>query len=405
MSSTQTNNKDLYKNIYEPQEDSYLLLKHTLNYLDNNFNKKKQTLDICEVGIGSGFVISNIAQKYNLHNYYGTDINKFAIDMTTQKFSKNKINIKLKKTNLLSKLNHKFDIILFNTPYLPLEKKEKYENLSLKDKAIYGGKKGYEIIEEFIYQVGDKLKQEGIAIIIFSSYSNLKYIENLLLQNLYDFKILETQRFFFENIYALKFQKSKKLIEIENNNITNIKYYTSGKHSKIFKGNYKKQDIIIKLGKFEHIQIEEIFLKKFQKENFVPKYVTSTKDFIIMEEIKGITIKNFLKKEQDKNKIIKIFDRILLITKKLDEYKINKFELINPRKHIIIQSNLEVKFIDFERTLYTNNPKNITQILQYIQRNINLLKKKAIFIDKNKILQISKQYKNNNFKFQLKDLY
>ena len=61
---------------YNPQEDSYLLLDESIKYLKN---KKNKDLKICEVGVGSGFVISNISKEFPKNLFFGCDINKEAI--------------------------------------------------------------------------------------------------------------------------------------------------------------------------------------------------------------------------------------------------------------------------------------------------------------------------------------
>ena len=60
--------------------------------------------------------------------------------------------------------------------------------------------------------------------------------------------------------------------------------------------------------------------------------------------------------------------------------------------------------IDFERTHYVKNPKNVTQFCQFLMSGyINkILNNKKINVDKAKVMQLAKIYKNNqnntNFK-------
>ena len=49
----------------------------------------------------------------------------------------------------------------------------------------------------------------------------------------------------------------------------------------------------------------------------------------------------------------------------LDRLKINKEEMSNPYKHIIINGS-KVIMIDFERARFSNKVTNITQFFQYI---------------------------------------
>lgn len=393
--------KKIYEKIYEPAEDSELLLKNILIEIQK-LNKKN--INICEVGVGSGFVISNIAKTFPDNNFYGTDINPDAIKFTKKEFEKIRTRITLKETNLLNSINSKFDLIFFNTPYLPCEEGEKFEDLTLKDKAIYGGKHGYEVIEEFIYQIYDKLNNDGFVLMLFSSQSNLEYIKDILKLNFYDFEIIGKKTIFFEDLYVLKIKFSDILRRISLKEVKNVKYLAKGKHSMILEGIYKDKKCIVKIGEYKDIQIENLFLEKLQDEDFIPKLYTYENEFTIREKIEGKTIKEFLESTKSKIHTIKVLDKCLSATQRLDELGINKFEMTNPYKHIYIDKELNVKFIDFERCIYTNKAKNTTQFFQYIRRHKLRLKELDINIDEEKILNMSKEYKNIKFKFKIKDI-
>lgn len=380
-----------YENTYEPEEDSFLLLEQTLKQI------KENNLDICEVGVGSGYVISNLINKFPNNNFYGSDINPFAIEQTKKKNSE----IKLINSSLLEKFEQKFDLIIFNTPYLPLEDNEKYEDISFKDKAIYGGEKGYEVIEEFIYEINDKLKDDGQVIMIYSSLSNHNYIKEILHKNLFNYKLLKEESHFFEKLYCLQITKSELLKEFKE--LNSIKYFTYGKHSKILSANLNCKNVIIKTGNAQHIEREIHYLKKLKKEDFSPNIYLYKKNYVVMDRINGITIEEYLK-IKSKKEILNILDKILNITQRLDYLQIQKFELTNPYKHILIDNKENVIFIDFERSIISLSPKNTTQILQYFRRNINLLKTKDINIDEKKIFEISKKYKSENFKIIIENI-
>ncbi|MDA3856532.1 MAG: methyltransferase [Candidatus Woesearchaeota archaeon] len=394
--------KKVYDKIYEPAEDSENLLKNALIEI-KKLNKEK--LEICEVGVGSGFVISNIAKKYPNNNFHGTDINPDAINFTKKEFEKISTKINLKKTNLLESINKNFDIILFNTPYLPCEEGEIFKELTLKDKAIYGGKNGYEVIEEFIYQIYDKLESEnGFVLMLFSSQSNVEYIKKILKLNFYDFEIIDKKTIFFEDLFVMKIKFSDMLRRISTKGVENVKYLDKGKHSMILDGTYKNKKCIIKIGEYKDIQIENLFLEKLQNEIFIPELYNYENEFSIREKLEGQTIKEFLERSKSKNDVLNVLNNCINATQRLDELGINKFEMTNPYKHIYIDKKLKVKFIDFERCIYTNKAKNTTQFFQYIRRYKLKLSELDIKVDEEKILDISKRYKESNFKFTIKDI-
>lgn len=387
------------KKFYEPEEDSDLLLQTAIKELGSS----KQITSILEVGVGSGYVISNIQKKFPDKNYYGTDINIDAIEHTKNHLFKDIENFKV--CNLIESFNDKkFDLILFNTPYLPLESGEEYSDLSMLDKAIYGGKKGYEIIEEFIRGLEKNLRNDSICIMVFSSLSNLDYIQKLSESLLLDFKILGKKETFFETIYSVRIKKSNTLIDLESKGLSGIKYYDRGKHSKIFISNYLDRKVIVKLSQPQHISKELFYLNKLQDYDFVPKIYLSSSDYVVMDFVKGTRIKEYII-DSDKDSILKVLDRVLECCYFLDSEKINKYEMTNPYKHILIQSNQQPKLIDFERSRISEKTKNTTQFLQYILRIEEILNLKKINISSNKIQEFSKQIRlNGPKKFSISDI-
>ena len=71
----------------------------------------------------------------------------------------------------------------------------------------------------------------------------------------------------------------------------------------------------------------------------------------------------------------------------------NKLEMHNPHKHIIIEKKKPV-MIDFERAYKTEKPKNVTQFCQFLmsKRVQEILKWK---ISKKELIKLLKQYKKN----------
>ncbi len=388
----------MYENIYEPAEDSFLMEREIKSFLKN-----KSNLNVCEVGVGSGFVFSEIIRINPKNKYFGVDINLDAIKSTKKRLQKNKLNAELFKGNLLEPILEKQDLIFFNTPYLPCEDGDKYENLDLKDKAIYGGKNGYEVIFNFIDQINYKLKEDGVVFMLFSSLSKEDMIKEKLEREGFFVEEVIKEKHFMEELIIYKFSKSDLLKKLNKIGVERLKYLTKGKHSIIYQGEFNNFDVIVKCEDNSFIEKEFFFLNKLESESFVPKVFHQEEGLIVMEKCVGLIIKNFLE-ISNKKEIELVIDKILNICFKLDSEGFQKFELTNPYKHIFIDKNLDIKFIDFERTIFSDNPKNTTQFLQYIRRNKIQLRKKEIYIDEKKILDIAKTYKENKFKIKISNL-
>ena len=381
-------------NVYEAEEDTFLLLdvlKNTLKY--------KKDLKVCEVGVGSGEILSNLEKVYPENKYFGTDINSDAIELTNSRMDE----ANLVEGNLLEPFKETFDVIYFNTPYLPCEDKEKFEDLSMKDKAIYGGKHGYEVIEEFILQINDKLENNGEVYILFSSLSNQEYIEKLLTFLCFEFKIVAKKKISFEELIVMRITKNHLLKEISFKDVNQIKYLDSGKHSKVLQGIYENNEVIIKIGLEQHLDKEALFMKKLEKEKFIPRFDFAGKGYVVREKLTGIKIREWLEVSNAEDSL-KILSNVFDICFRLDQLGINKFEMTNPYKHIFIDEKLNCKMIDFERCTFTQDPKNATQFLQYVRRNIPILKKKGLKFDDKKILAIALKYKEDMARFKVEDL-
>jgi release factor glutamine methyltransferase len=170
--------------IYEPEEDSYLisfvLKKNIPLYL-----KKNPDLSFFEVGAGGGINLE-CAKKSGVKNIHSCDINLSAV-----KHCK-KLGFSCVKSDLFSNINNKFDLIIFNPPYLPLDKKEPKNSRV----ATTGGIKGSEIINKFLRQAKDYLKKNGKIILLVSSLTkDIDFLD-------YKKKLLERKKLFFEELFV-----------------------------------------------------------------------------------------------------------------------------------------------------------------------------------------------------------
>lgn len=153
----------------------------------------------------------------------------------------------------------------------------------------------------------------------------------------------------------------------------NIQILDKGKHGLVYKATFKNKFVAIKVklpsSKSENTAILEAnYLKKANELGIGPKLIENTENYVVMEFIDGIRIDKFLESATEKDKI-KVIKDVLIQLKKLDEAKINKSELTNPYKHIIVKENLKPVLIDFERARFTTKPKNISQFKEYLKKN------------------------------------
>ena len=96
------------------------------------------------------------------------------------------------------KKDERFDVIIFNPPYLPTKSDEKVGGWF--DVAVNGGIDGLHIIEQFLNGVKKHLSKNGRAYFIFSSLSNQTKLNNILSVNELYTEIVSSQWFDDERI-------------------------------------------------------------------------------------------------------------------------------------------------------------------------------------------------------------
>ncbi|MEM0351316.1 MAG: methyltransferase [Archaeoglobaceae archaeon] len=176
--------------IYEPAEDSELLLKVALKEV-----KKDDT--VIEVGAGSGYVAEKLLGKCSF--LLTTDISPFAVRELRKK------GLNVVRTDIAMGVKKKFSLVLFNPPYLELEEELKRD--FWQDCAIHGGKGGMEVMCKFLDLLRDFMTDDGRAILIASSQNHGIFDE--IRKRGFVFEIVGEEKLFFEKIYAIKISLPK----------------------------------------------------------------------------------------------------------------------------------------------------------------------------------------------------
>lgn len=181
--------------VYSPEDDSYLLSETLKNYLKKAL-KKNPEIKFLEVGVGSGIQL-NTALDCGIKktNIFGVDINSDAVRECK------KMGFKCNESDLFSKVDGKFDLIVFNPPYLPEDEIEPEDSKLI----TTGGKTGSELINKFLVQAKKHLTKEGKILLLVSSLTNgISWAgckKNLL----------SRKKIFFEELKVYECQITKKI--------------------------------------------------------------------------------------------------------------------------------------------------------------------------------------------------
>jgi len=205
------------KGVYPPSDDTYLIINYFKKEVNKNLfdglpiNTIKKILDM---GTGTGIIalffqeIKKYFSKFT-PKIYASDISDVAIRCATlnERTNNYKDNIIFIKSDLFRKfpqnLQHSFDIIVFNPPYLPsISYNEKDITRSRSDSNWDGGVRGFEVFLEFLRYVKEFLNSEQKYYIYYISSSSAdisqlnEELEILGFRN----SILNKKHIFFEDI-------------------------------------------------------------------------------------------------------------------------------------------------------------------------------------------------------------
>jgi release factor glutamine methyltransferase len=173
-------------NVYTPGEDSHLL-RDFISELDL---QNKKALDM---GTGSGIIAFKMSEKGAAVT--AADINPEALKEAEMEAEEADVELVMVETDLFEEIDSKYDIITFNPPYLPGEKR-------VGDEEIWrGGETGVEIVESFLNEVDLYLADGGEAYVILSSRAEYeKTVEK------FDLEIVDSEKLWFEKLFVAKYK-------------------------------------------------------------------------------------------------------------------------------------------------------------------------------------------------------
>ena len=166
---------ELHHEVYEASEDTFQILESIKINEDNT---------VLEVGTGCGLIALECARQGA--KVICTDINPYAIELVKRNYLRNqpllKGTVEIRCGDLFSviKSNERFDIAIFNPPYLPTIPEERIGGTGWFDIATDGGVDGLSLTKRYIGEVDRYLSKKGRAYFVFSSLSNRKKLDEYI---------------------------------------------------------------------------------------------------------------------------------------------------------------------------------------------------------------------------------
>ena len=171
--------------VYPPSEDSILLTES----LDIRIGEK-----VLEIGTGSGIV--SIQCALNGADVVCGDINPRAVALARRNAAANGVDIDVRETDVYSNIEGRFDTIVFNLPYLPVEDEGELA------KAWSGGPDGLGPLPRLLEGAPEHLLPDGRVVVVVSSLMDRAGLDKTL--EGYEVKVLGELPLFFERLEVLE---------------------------------------------------------------------------------------------------------------------------------------------------------------------------------------------------------
>jgi release factor glutamine methyltransferase len=154
---------------------------------------------VLEVGCGTGIISIHCARSGA--KVTAVDINPMAVECARENAKLNGTDIVVLSSDLFEVVEGRFDLIIFNPPYLPVSEEGYLE------KAWAGGEGGIKVVDRFLDEVVDHLTPHGKVLQLLSSKMNL----DELFSRHGDFsrRTIAGRRFFFEELSVMELRISK----------------------------------------------------------------------------------------------------------------------------------------------------------------------------------------------------
>lgn len=208
--------KDIdYDKVYEPAEDSFLLLD-VLELQQEQVQQRFQDRVpvVAEIGTGSGIVTTFIKENILTNSVYlATDVNPVSCRTAMNTVRNNDSHWSLVDSLQMSLTtgirHHVIDLLVFNPPYVPAEEvpavPQNEDDSTWLDLALLGGADGMETTWQVLDQLGDILSADGMAYVLFCARNKPETVAETMRQRGWAVETVEVRKAGWEVLSVLRF--------------------------------------------------------------------------------------------------------------------------------------------------------------------------------------------------------
>lgn len=147
------------KNVLIPRFETEFLVEKTINYAKKYL---KEPIKIIDLGTGSGAIAITLKKKLN-SIVDAVDISEKALEIAKENAKTNNVEINYIHSNMLEKINDKYDIIISNPPYISYN--DEIEEIVKNNEphiALYADNDGLKNYETILEKAEKNIKMPGI---------------------------------------------------------------------------------------------------------------------------------------------------------------------------------------------------------------------------------------------------
>lgn len=197
------------ENVLIPRDETEILVEEAYKLLKN----KTEKIHILEIGCGTGCISCALAHKLKDKDIeiLSTDISLEAIEVALENINKQDLVRKIifRKSDIYSKIRdiERFDLIISNPPYIPIQEKENLQNEVKNfepELALFAPDKEGIIFYQKIIDGAPEFLKEGGAVAFELGINQSKLVKMLLEKDFRDIEIVKDLAQIDRVIYAVK---------------------------------------------------------------------------------------------------------------------------------------------------------------------------------------------------------